>query len=1337
MPSGLLSPLPPISAWTPVNTFIEGDGKVLGRPITGYGGCSASNSAIDLFKSLGIACDFPGCVACGEPINVGTGNVFEHITDYQTSGPNTLAFDRYYNSMAGSNTFAVRLGLNWRSTYDRYLRLSATSVIAERSDGQQVTFASSGAAWTTDTDFDYKLTNTGSTWTLTDLKDSVETYSAISPTEALLQSVRSRNGYTQTLQYDSGNQLVAVTDSFNRQLSFAYSGGRLGTMTTPDSLILTYGYTGNQLTSVSYNTTPATSQTYLYENSALPSALTGIVDENGNRYVTWTYDSTGRGLSSQFAGGADLTRIAYNDTDGSRTVTTALGAQTVYKFTTLQKSPKVTEIDRAATASSPAAVSKITYDSNGYPASRTDWNGTLTTYVNDARGQPTTINEGMGAPQARTTTITYHATFHLPLRIVTPGLTTSYTYDANGQVLTKTFADTTTTTTPYSTSGQTRTWTYAWSNSLLASVKTPRTDVNGLTSFTYDASGALTATTNALGQSIKVTQHLPGGLPQTIVDENGVSTSLAYDPRLRLLSITVATAASPRATIFTYDAAGNRLSVTRPDGSTLTSAYDAAHRLTGVSDLFNQSVTYTLDAQGDRTQINLTDPAGVLQRTHSGKFDALGRLQQDTGGAGQTTSYAYDLNGNALTVTDPLSHATHRAFDALNRPFAITDAAGGVTRTSYDAHDRPISVTDPNGGVTTFVYDGFGDVIQSVSPDSGTTVYRYDLDGHLAQRVDGAGATTNYTYDALDRVKTVSYPADAPENVAYTYDQGSFGVGRLTAVADAAGTLARSYDELGNLLSETRVNGAVTLLTTYTYDAANRVASITYPSGWTVAYARDAMGRATAVTAQTPDGSGTIPVLTGAAYQPFGPVNGLTFGNGITAMRSFDRDYRLTSLADAGSSPFQSLAYTYDADDYVSSIADGVTAASSQTFRYDTLNRLTAATGGYGSLAYTYDSAGNRLTQSQGGSPTIYSYAPRSNQLASLSANGASQMIGYMKTGNVNNFNPAAGAISDLTYNQAGRLAAVMAADNPVAQYSYDAFGHRLVKVAASTTLYQYDQSNHLMEEADGQGNPQVDYIYLGDQPVATLSPGSSQVYFLHDDRLGTPQAATDSNQNVVWTASYGPFGEMSAIPSLIVQNLRLPGQEFDADTGLYHNGFRDYAPGWGRYLQSDPIGLAGGVNTYAYARANPINLTDPLGLDVWQSIKNAIDVYKAGEAPGGHGGFNALAYIEFPEVGKCITALKKDYEDLKQELQPLRPVKAIYDLYQLVTGLADENPVQVGQALKALAEDTAPAPPAPAPPPATPPPVGCQWPACDPKGQQWLPGNVPAPAAPQPAPHP
>ena len=427
-----------------------------------------------------------------------------------------------------------------------------------------------------------------------------------------------------------------------------------------------------------------------------------------------------------------------------------------------------------------------------------------------------------------------------------------------------------------------------------------------------------------------------------------------------------------------------------------------------------------------------------------------------------------------------------------------------------------------------------------------------------------------------------TYPGDAAENVTYTYDQtgSGFGIGRLTTLTDAAGTLNRSYDERGNLLRETRLNGAVTLVTAYTYDAANRVASITYPSGWTVAYTRDAMGRPIAVTAQAPDGSAPVPVLTSVGYQPFGPVNALTFGNGVAETRSFDLDYRMTSLADAGASPLQNLTYAYDAANNVSSIADGVTSANSQSFGYDALNRLTSATGGYGSFGYTYDSVGNRLTQSLGGSATTYAYAPRSNQLASVSANGAPQSSGQPYQDRPHRqfqsgFGRAAASIL-----QPGRTSRHCDGGRKPARQIH----LRCLRAAAgqggrdvtATTLYQYDRKGHLLEETDGQGNPQVDYIYLDALPVATLSPSSGQVYFLHADRLGTPQVATDSSQNVVWSANYGPFGEMSTVPSLIVQNLRLPGQEFDVDTGLYHNGFRDYVPGWGRYLQSDPIGLAG-----------------------------------------------------------------------------------------------------------------------------------------------------------------
>jgi RHS repeat-associated protein len=1203
MPNGFTGTLPPLAQWV-----IPGGGNSAdyifqtGARIDMFGACPASgggSAGSGDNKALGNANLTPGCITCGAPINLGTGNMFEQVTDYQTSGQNRLSFTRYYNSLGSAATLATALGTKWRSNYDRYLRIvSASSVTAERPDGAEVIFTLNSGAWTTDTDVDVKLTNSGATWTLTDNKDTIETYTATGASQALLQSIRMRNGYTQNLLYGAGNQLSTVTDSYNRQLSFTYSAGRLQTVTTPDGLILTYGYAGALLTAAGYSTSPPTSQAYVYENSSLPSALTGVIDENGNRYSAWTYDSTGRATSSQHGAGAGLIKIAYNDTDGSRTMTGPLGEQEVFRFSTLQGIPKLTEEDRTASASQPAATRKFTYDSNGYPASRTDWNGNMTSYVNDAHGQPTTINEAVGSSAARTTTIAYHQTFHLPVRIVQPGIATTLTYDSNGQLLTRTVTDTTTTTVPYSTGGQTRTWTYTWSNALLASIKTPRTDVNSTTTFSYDSGGALTAITNALGQTVQIQQRLPGGWPQTVVDPNGVVAHLTYDPRLRLLSNTTSTAAGPLMTNYSYDGAGNLLGVTLPDGSAYTNSYDSAHRLTGFSDLLNQNIAYTLDAQGDRTQASIADASGATKQTHSRKFDALGRLLQDIGAAGQTTTYGYDANGNPTAVTDPLQHVRNGAFDALNRPFAITDPVKGVTSVKYDALNRPIGITDPNGGVTTYVYDGFGEVIQRVSPDSGATVYHYDPDGNLTQRVDGSGAVINATYDALDRVLTVTYPGNATENVTNTYDRGPFGAGRLTGVSDAVGTMSRTFDERGNLLTEIRVAGGVTLVTSYTYDAVSRVASITYPSGWTVAYTRDIMGRVTGINPQAPDGSPAVPVLANIGYQPFGPPNAMTFGNGVAESRSFDLDGRVTSLTGAGAATLQVLTYAYDAANNTSSIGDAVTSANSQSFSYDALNRLTSATGAYGNLGYTYDSVGNRLTQT--GSAAAYGYAAHSNQLTSVTVNGAQQTVGYTKSGHVSSFQAAGGMTTTLTYNQAGRLASVAAGNNPAAQYTYDAFGKRLLRVGAvtATTLYQYDRRRRLLEETDGQGNPQVDYIYLDSRPVATISPSTGQVYFLHDDRLGTPQLATDSNQNVVWSASYGPFGEMSAVPSGIVQDLRLPGQEFDVETGFYHNGFRDYAPGWGRYLQSDPIGVAGGLNSYAYVRGNPARFTDRIGLD-------------------------------------------------------------------------------------------------------------------------------------------
>jgi hypothetical protein len=139
LPNGLTQTLPPLSAWSPqaIGSTQNSPDAYIDTPqeyeIDSFGACNASaGSSSDPDKALGNPKDVPGCPICGDlpsgdPISVGTGNMFEQVADYQTSGPNPLSFTRYYNSMSASNTFATTLGTNWRSNYDRYLRIVSAS----------------------------------------------------------------------------------------------------------------------------------------------------------------------------------------------------------------------------------------------------------------------------------------------------------------------------------------------------------------------------------------------------------------------------------------------------------------------------------------------------------------------------------------------------------------------------------------------------------------------------------------------------------------------------------------------------------------------------------------------------------------------------------------------------------------------------------------------------------------------------------------------------------------------------------------------------------------------------------------------------------------------------------------------------------------------------------------------------------------------------------------------------------------------------------------------------------------------------------------------------------
>jgi RHS repeat-associated protein len=259
--------------------------------------------------------------------------------------------------------------------------------------------------------------------------------------------------------------------------------------------------------------------------------------------------------------------------------------------------------------------------------------------------------------------------------------------------------------------------------------------------------------------------------------------------------------------------------------------------------------------------------------------------------------------------------------------------------------------------------------------------------------------------------------------------------------------------------------------------------------------------------------------------------------------------------------------------------------ANTQTLGYDHMERLLTAvsgTGGYGSLSYTYDNNSNRLTSGA----TTYTIASTSNRLSSVGATS----IGYTTTGNMN-----AIGTNTMTYNKANQLATATVSGT-ASTYTYDAFGLRQKTVvgAGTPSIQQYDEGGNQLTETNS--GVETDYVYLDGVPIAAIQPAAATISYIHADRMGTPQKATNAAKTSVWSTTYQPFGATGTVTSSITQNLRLPGQHADA-TGYSHNGYRNYYTSYGRYLESDPIGLGGGTNTYGYAYANPSRYSDRLGL--------------------------------------------------------------------------------------------------------------------------------------------
>ncbi len=391
----------------------------------------------------------PKCPS-GNPVNTATGNKYQLHVDYASGDNSPLKLERSYNS----KRFAPSsFGLYWIGTYDRSLYSSAArdrstsqivndaAVTLYRSDGKRYAFTLQEAGYTAnEPNVIGRLEKTTNEWRYVSKDDVTEIYDL----EGRLISITDRLGRAQSLSYNTGDQLTNVTDSHGNQLIFTYDAlDRVATMTDAEGDVYHYGYDANgNLISIAYpDATPGDlsdnpTRQYLYEDTRFPHALTGIIDENNERYATWTYDDQGRAISSTHATGADNTTLAYN-VDGTTTVTNALGKQTTYHFDVIHGVYKVTQVEGHPTANCAGANKNYTYDVNGFLSSKTDWNGNVTTYVHDARGLETSRAEGSGTPQARTITTEWHTDFRVPVRITEPDKITEFTYDTNGRLLSK------------------------------------------------------------------------------------------------------------------------------------------------------------------------------------------------------------------------------------------------------------------------------------------------------------------------------------------------------------------------------------------------------------------------------------------------------------------------------------------------------------------------------------------------------------------------------------------------------------------------------------------------------------------------------------------------------------------------------------------------------------------------------------------------------------------------------------------------------------------------------------------------------------------------------------
>ncbi|NIJ70315.1 RHS repeat-associated core domain-containing protein [Xanthomonas sp. 60] len=1195
----------------------------------------------------------PQC-SVGNPCDPTTGDKFETEVDLVLPW---LLFERYYHSLG--NTPHGGFGSGWTHSHNIRLALGTDTMAMPQdatlrvglvdADGSQIAFTRVGDAYEANNGSGDRAVQHDGQWTLYRSAE-VMRFNA----RGQLQQREFENGSWLHYAHDRRDRLSTITHSTGRQLQLQYAlpgnSNLITTLMVDGRPVAAYTYgTSAQVASVAFE--DGQQRHYHYENIHFPMHLTGVTAEGAVRYSWFAYDEKGRVVCSRHGApcnsddvGIDGVRLQYTAT--GTVVTDALGKQATYSLSASNGSRRPRQL--AGVVDEQGGVLHTYYpettDFRRRLETETDRRGMVKRHeyskIDDtADGQLSvhSVTEAEGQPEQRViTTHTSSATNRVLLR---------REGDRQTRIIRNTRLQPQQIAVQDLATGQGRSIRFEYCEAhsegcpdigLLKRVDGPRTDISDITEYRYysadDAGcsnqgpcrfrrGDLKAVINALGQVTEILAYDMQGRVLSVYDSNKVVTDYQYSPRGWPTQVTVRgeTPAQDQTTTLAYGPGGHLKQVRHPDGSMLTYGYDASQRLTDIADGAGNTKHYVLDAAGNRVSEATVDEAGALRFSVGRAFDTLGQLSAVMDAGGQSTTFQYDKSGNVVRLSDALGHVTEQGYDALNRRSRERQDVGGVdaqTSVVFDALDRVSEVTDPRGLVTTYQYNAFDDLLVLGSPDTGTETMTWDAAGNMATRMDARGVVATYRYDALNRPVSISYP-DPEQDVALQWDVapvacGSgehFPVGRVGSVVHAGGSTEYCYDRFGQVTLKLQILNGVRTALRYVYIGAGQLGAMTYADGSVVDYVRDSDGRVTEVGLT----QGSLPrqkLVSGVSYAPFGPLTGWSYGNGRRLERTLDRNYRPTSVHDSREGGL-SVRFGYDTLGNVIELYTARASGVIAKYRYDGMGRLLEATDGEDMPRRTYgwDATGNRL-QSGGSSGTeAYYYGPDSHRLMSVGSRDRT----YDAMGGTTGFDGLT-----LLYGAAGRLQKVKSGTTILGSYSYNHRGERVHRQSTEGEVVTlYDETGQWLGEYSAAGMARHEVVWLGNLPIAVFGPasnGSSGLAYIQPDHLGTPRTIIDSVRDVpIWqwdldgeafgadAANEDPDGDGVAFKF----PLRFPGQQYMPETGLHYNYQRDYDAQVGRYLQSDPIGLTGGLSTYAYVGGNPLNAIDPLGLQFFPFSRN------------------------------------------------------------------------------------------------------------------------------------